>query len=298
MNEYYVYGYLDPRKPGKYKYYDYEFNHEPFYIGKGKNSRILRHLKNNNRNKIKLNKIDKIRKEGFEPIIVKIVKNLTNEESLKIEKILIEKIGRYIKGEGPLTNYTKGGETYLGYKHKEDYLITLKKPVIKYDIHGNEIERYESVDEAGIKNNAYPQTISQVCSGKIKIFKNKYIFLYEGDGFKERKRNKKEYPVIKIGYDFKQKEYTSLHEASIDNKTTLARISSVCRGDRFQTGGYFYRFKNIKNYDSIINDKFSKYLEYMNYEIEYKNKMYKNILHVLFENNNTKVNNIYKLINK
>ena len=86
MNEYYVYAYLDPRKPGEYKYEYCEFDYEPFYIGKGKKSRILRHLKNEKNNKIKLNKINKIRKEGYEPILEKIFKNLTNEESLIIEK--------------------------------------------------------------------------------------------------------------------------------------------------------------------------------------------------------------------
>ena len=33
--KYYVYIYIDPRKPGKFKYGEYEFDYEPFYIGKG-----------------------------------------------------------------------------------------------------------------------------------------------------------------------------------------------------------------------------------------------------------------------
>ena len=45
MNNYYVYVYLDPRKQGIYKYDNFEFNYEPFYIGKGKNNRCNRHLK-------------------------------------------------------------------------------------------------------------------------------------------------------------------------------------------------------------------------------------------------------------
>ena len=43
-NRFYVYVYLDPRKPGKYKYGEYEFDYEPVYVGKGTNYRLNSHL--------------------------------------------------------------------------------------------------------------------------------------------------------------------------------------------------------------------------------------------------------------
>lgn len=45
QNKFYVYVYLDPRKPGKYKYGEYEFDYEPFYVGKGTGRRIRNHFK-------------------------------------------------------------------------------------------------------------------------------------------------------------------------------------------------------------------------------------------------------------
>ena len=51
MKEYYVYVYLDTRKPGKYNYGEYEFEYEPYYIGKGQGDRI------NQRKGIGINKI-------------------------------------------------------------------------------------------------------------------------------------------------------------------------------------------------------------------------------------------------
>jgi hypothetical protein len=41
MNSFYVYIYLDPRKPGKFHYGEYCFDYEPFYVGKGKDNRMF-----------------------------------------------------------------------------------------------------------------------------------------------------------------------------------------------------------------------------------------------------------------
>ena len=50
MNKYYIYIYLDPRKPGNYKYNNLCFNYEPIYIGKGKGYRYRGHLYSNYKN--------------------------------------------------------------------------------------------------------------------------------------------------------------------------------------------------------------------------------------------------------
>jgi len=111
---FYVYIYLDPRKPRKYKYGDYEFDYEPFYVGKGKNKQYLSHLKeamlNKSRNTFKIRKINKIKRAGFLPLIIKVEKNMTENKSFDLETELIKKIGRTNLGTGPLVNLTDGGE--------------------------------------------------------------------------------------------------------------------------------------------------------------------------------------------
>ena len=110
MRYYYVYAYLDPRKPGSYTYEDYHFDYEPFYIGKGKRYRINAHIRqarSTNKNSFKLNKIRKILNEGLEPILTKVKVKLSNDESLLIEESLIALIGRICENEGPLTNIEK-----------------------------------------------------------------------------------------------------------------------------------------------------------------------------------------------
>lgn len=114
-NRFYVYVYLDPRKPGKYVYGEYSFDYEPFYVGKGKGKRIYAHLKesviNKNTNKYKINKIKKILKETSKnPIILKIRENLSENDAFVLETYFIEIIGRIDLKKGPLTNLTNGGD--------------------------------------------------------------------------------------------------------------------------------------------------------------------------------------------
>jgi hypothetical protein len=94
---YYVYELIDPRV------------NLPFYVGKGKDDRVYFHLSEKTRaksdNERKFNKIQKIRKEGYEPEI-KIVEYFENEkDAYEYEETLIKKYGRIRYDEnGILTN--------------------------------------------------------------------------------------------------------------------------------------------------------------------------------------------------
>lgn len=87
--EFYVYVYIDPR------------NFEEFYYGKGKGSRKYVHLTDNSGSE-KSKRINSIKKDGLEPIIKVIARNLTEEQAFLIEKTLIWKLGE------TLTNVSSG----------------------------------------------------------------------------------------------------------------------------------------------------------------------------------------------
>jgi hypothetical protein len=122
ITDYYVYAYLDPSKKGTYSYESYTFDHEPFYIGKGKKGhrgrrgRCIRHLTKycleHDTNRLKVNKIIKIKEEtGTDPIVLMVKEDMLNTEAIALEIKLIKEIGRRDKKAGPLSNLTDGGDT-------------------------------------------------------------------------------------------------------------------------------------------------------------------------------------------
>jgi len=123
-NKYYVYVYLDPRFDGGV-YGDYNFQHKPFYVGKGKEKRYLEHwkiIKNNRKAKEceKNNILKELLNENLEPKIIKIKTDVSENEALLTESKVIKDIGL-----SNLTNMIKGGFHYQeGYNHTKK---TIKK---------------------------------------------------------------------------------------------------------------------------------------------------------------------------
>ena len=114
---YYVYAYLDPRKPINLVVDELTFNFEPFYIGKGKKDRLMTHLTDTRSgNFLKRQKIERIKLAGYSPIIIKLAEHLSEDDALSLEKRLISSIGTKWRikeiPSGPLCNMTSGGEGY------------------------------------------------------------------------------------------------------------------------------------------------------------------------------------------
>jgi hypothetical protein len=77
---------LTPRKQGSFDYGETHFDYEPFYIGKGKGNRDQVHLiEKDSGNRHKHNKIQQIIHEGFEPFIIRLQEELSEQETWDFE---------------------------------------------------------------------------------------------------------------------------------------------------------------------------------------------------------------------
>lgn len=123
---FYVYVYLDPRKPGKYVYGEFEFEYEPFYVGKGHGIRSNHHLYEgaikNNKNRSFVNKIKKIQRIcNYNPFVLIYKDRLDENSAFGLEISMITTIGRNDLNSGPLCNLTNGGEGVSGLIYNDEH---------------------------------------------------------------------------------------------------------------------------------------------------------------------------------
>lgn len=131
-NNYCVYIYFDPRKPGNYIFDNLSFDFEPIYVGKGKYNRPKRHLflYKNSKSTIRFHqKIRSIIEDKFEPIYKIVNDGLSELEAFTQEIYLIGLIGRIEKG-GSLLNLTDGGDGQSGYRHSSDTKLKISNSLL------------------------------------------------------------------------------------------------------------------------------------------------------------------------
>ena len=106
----YVYIMLNPDIEGNYTYGDYEFEYEPFYVGKGRYKCVERHFwesslkKYTPKNKI----IRGLLRQGRAPVTIILQDGLSSLNAHKLENNLIRLIGRKDLNEGVLLNRIGG----------------------------------------------------------------------------------------------------------------------------------------------------------------------------------------------
>jgi hypothetical protein len=144
----YVYTLIDPKTS------------DPYYIGKGKNDRIKEHFQPNKLktcgNRHKVNKIKKLRREGYDPkkYYQKVETELSKEKAFELEKFIISEVG--IKN---LTNIHEGGkggrnekgiEKATGEKSKVSKLTEQKASEIKWLVNNSRMKLENIADQYDI----------------------------------------------------------------------------------------------------------------------------------------------------
>ena len=287
--EYYVYIYLDPRKKGIYQYDEFVFDYEPFYVGKGNGKRYLKHLletKLNTSNLFKFRVINKIRKIGLEPIIIKIKEKLFEDYAYELESRVIELIGKRCDNVGPLTNILNDNRPPSNYiKLSDDVIrkiITLYKNGMylkhigdELDLNENKIKR--TLIENGIKpkrkaplnkvkinNSNLKDIINDYENGlSIRKIKTKYGLSYE-----VVRKNLKKSGVELRGYDYpRTKEHIENFKKS---RVYVSGEDNPCYktlGDVELDKLYKLRFvegRKIRDILKIMKISQKKYYEYIN----------------------------------
>lgn len=118
----------------------------------------------------------------------------------------------------------------------------LKKTIYQYDIDGDLIAEYNSLESAANAVSAYKTCVGNACIGQNKTCKGYYwsYTLYDKYPLDIDTRKKK---VLQLELDGEiSNEFDSVSEASEATGISKTCISRVCRGEREQTGGYIFKY--------------------------------------------------------
>ncbi len=258
---FYVYVWLDPRKPGPFYYGHWKFEYEPYYVGKGKNKRAWNHIGN----KHAANKTNKILKEGLERIVVLKRSFLTENEALELEVRLISKIGRKDLKTGPLTNWHTSGSD-IRIKHKTHHSKACSKAQNKRYENIEEREKIAQSVKNWVKNNKekHKQYVekrnkivkSEECRTKVsegvKLWiKNNpdKVKMYKKKQIKAIRKNSNRIQISRaLGgtaievYDYETGKYITTYDTLSEaaRELNVRNIWSVLSGSRNHTGGYTF----------------------------------------------------------
>jgi len=255
--DYYVYVLLDTRTSGDFIYDNIKFEYKPFYVGKGRGSRIsqsksnkIKRVKNIEKQKL----IEKIHSEDMEVKSIKYLIDLTESDSFVKESLLIRKIGRLDKGNGPLTNRSYGGEGQAGGTSRLGDWPELYKRVLKYSLNGILLQEYQSIKEAKLLNTG-AKNITYCCQGKrdtsggfiwkYKDVKNPNDENIDTTRILDRSHTGN-FPVPVIQKNHKGeiiKEYLSIKQAANETGCSSSKIVLVCKGQRKHTKGFIFEYK-------------------------------------------------------
>lgn len=271
MDIHYIYTLINPR------------NNQVFYVGMSKNPkrRLNGHITASKLDKYKRHKyIKSLLTIGIRPVI-KIIDCIDGDGWKELERFYID----YYKAIGyELVNVAPGGGSYpnwSGKKHTEETKHKISegnkgkpkqkgkrgkqknpqttsrwdkgligrngKSVYQYSLDGKYLKKYNSTNDAGIKNNISQSTVVRCCNKEIYRAKN-FIFSYEYNPEGIEPFNY--IHNVKVNC-FTQdnnfvKQYNSLAEASKDKNTSSPNITAVLKNRQKTAGGYIWKYADIE----------------------------------------------------
>lgn len=252
-------------KPGIFKYHDLEFKFEPFYVGKGNESRIYTSLKRGSN--FKMNKIKKVSKNNIK--VIKLYEGIGNLESLKLETLVISKIGRRDLKLGPLVNLTDGGDGRLLSPHSEETKKKISETKKSQNLHiyhseevkeklreinkgennpmfgkhhSDEIKEKHSLRTSGINHPMYGKKHNDETLKKIKDKRNAVIDQQEINK-KSAELNSKKVLQFTLDGEF-IKEYNSIKETAKETGLSESLIGKTCRGVVKNPSKFIFNFKD------------------------------------------------------
>lgn len=277
---YYIYIYLDPLRPGIYIYENFIFNHEPFYVGRGKDNRYMVHTqkyslksKNNKNTRIK-----NILENGLKPIVCFSSTGLTFDDSLLLERNTISKIGRKKLNTGPLTNLTSGGQGIPEMKLSEESINKMRKTCLERGIYKKFSENMKGDknsmsgkkwyrSEKGIENFKNKMTGVSPLIGKT-FLEKEVIFEKTSKTLKGREMNESEKEKRKIGmkkvWDERRKNNITIEKKDIK----CVKITNLSTNEEmiFNTLRKAAKYLNI--HPTTIGRKYKKGKNINNMKIE------------------------------
>ena len=209
-------------------------NGDIFYVGQGKGYRYKRHITKFEiewcYNTIKNGKINQILKDGYDltKYIVFYKDQISKEEALFLEKMLIQKMGRINTKTGILSNLTDGGDGWSGAKspfkgktyneiYGEEKSLILKEKR-KNQLLGNNY---------GTKNKGTKMSDEQKIKISVKMSK-------------KVKQMDKEFNTIKV--------WSCAKEASLSLNIGLNSIHNVLSNSKsISAGGYYWEYVDVQN---------------------------------------------------
>lgn len=256
-------------------FYDDEIN--PFYVGQGTLNRAFIFTRTC-RNKSWNNKVKDINKIKVQILYI----DISEEESVCIEKELISKYGRLDLNTGCLTNENDGGKNsqigednyFYGMQLSGDKngnygnkyeLNKLSKPILQIDIYGDIIKEWASAAQAEELGGYNAGPISACCYGKRHIHKN-YQWIFKEDFDKNKnyeyipgKTNSAIYLACPINLNWIPNNVIIIYnkKQAESRGFSIKNIQQVCNGNKNSHKGFKFKnfFKLNKEEKLLYKDK-------------------------------------------